>query len=48
MGTEYNCGCRVSGGALYPCDYHDEMFAKELDRVETDKKYLKKILKKVV
>jgi hypothetical protein len=47
MGEDYKCGCRVSGGALYPCPYHDEMMADELARVETDKKYLQKV-KKVI
>jgi hypothetical protein len=43
MGTEFKCGCRFSGGAVWPCHYHEHMLAKEYEKVETDKKYLKKV-----
>lgn len=23
MGTDFNCGCRTSGGAWYPCKKHE-------------------------
>lgn len=43
MGTEFKCGCRTSGGAVYPCRYHQMILGKEYEKVESDKKYLKKV-----
>jgi hypothetical protein len=43
MGTEFKCGCRTSGGAVYPCRYHQMMLGNEFEKVETNQKYLKGI-----
>jgi hypothetical protein len=43
MGQDFDCGCRASGGAVYPCHYHEYMLNDEYDKIRDDKKYLAKV-----